>query len=212
MAQWRSAADRVHGTPAELSLWLNNEQVEPTAEHVVDRYLQLLRPLGRRNDRGAVRVAAARPCGHRRVDSQHTAIRRLCGAQSGCRLGLEALAGATFRPVGAGLGECHRLPSVVTWAGDRERASAQEIVARAGGHAWLAPPTTLPELATLMSRARLCVAGDTGPLHLAAAVGTPCVGLFGPNQPALRRLRASASPCAGVFSDGHQPAATPGGQ
>ena len=35
-----------------------------------------------------------------------------------------------------------------------------------------------------MSRARLCVAGDTGPLHLAAAVGTPCVGLFGPNQPA----------------------------
>ena len=32
--------------------------------------------------------------------------------------------------------------------------------------------------------ARLMVSGDTGPLHLAAAVGTPLVGLFGPTSPA----------------------------
>ena len=36
-----------------------------------------------------------------------------------------------------------------------------------------------------MRRARLLVGSDTGPLHLAAAVGTPCVGLFGP-MPAER--------------------------
>ncbi len=48
---------------------------------------------------------------------------------------------------------------------------------------WLGPPvpaTTLQELAALARRARLFVSSDTGPLHLAAAVGTPCVGLFGP--------------------------------
>jgi ADP-heptose:LPS heptosyltransferase len=36
----------------------------------------------------------------------------------------------------------------------------------------------------LVRRARLFVGGDTGPLHLAAAVGTPIVGIFGPTDPA----------------------------
>ncbi len=39
---------------------------------------------------------------------------------------------------------------------------------------------TLSQLAALARRARLFVGSDTGPLHLAAAVGTPCVGLYGP--------------------------------
>ena len=47
----------------------------------------------------------------------------------------------------------------------------------------MAPATSLPELATLMRKAKLCVAADTGPLHLAAAVETPCVGLYGPTRP-----------------------------
>jgi ADP-heptose:LPS heptosyltransferase len=69
---------------------------------------------------------------------------------------------------------------VVVWAGDQERAWAEEIVASAAGHAVLAPSTTLTHLAALARRARLFVGSDTGPLHLAAAVGTPCVGLYGP--------------------------------
>lgn len=40
------------------------------------------------------------------------------------------------------------------------------------------------ELAALARRARLVVGGDTGPLHLAAALGTPVVALFGPTDPA----------------------------
>ncbi len=47
----------------------------------------------------------------------------------------------------------------------------------------LAPPTTLPELAAVLRRARIFVGSDTGPLHIAAAVGTPCVGLFGTTRP-----------------------------
>ena len=47
----------------------------------------------------------------------------------------------------------------------------------------LAPATTLPELAALLRRARLVVASDTGPLHLAVAVGTLSVALHGTTRP-----------------------------
>jgi heptosyltransferase I len=44
----------------------------------------------------------------------------------------------------------------------------------------LAPPTDLYELIATLRRASLVVAADTGPLHLAAALGTPCLGIYGP--------------------------------
>jgi heptosyltransferase-1 len=43
--------------------------------------------------------------------------------------------------------------------------------------------TSLLELAALLRRARLFVGGDTGPMHIAAAVGCPVVALFGPADP-----------------------------
>jgi ADP-heptose:LPS heptosyltransferase len=46
--------------------------------------------------------------------------------------------------------------------------------------------TTLPELAAVLDRADVVVAGNTGPAHLAAAVGTPVVSLFAPTVPASR--------------------------
>jgi ADP-heptose:LPS heptosyltransferase len=58
---------------------------------------------------------------------------------------------------------------------------AREIAADAS--VALAPPTDLRELAFLLSRAAVVVAGDTGPLHLAAAFETPTVGLYGPTDP-----------------------------
>ncbi len=45
--------------------------------------------------------------------------------------------------------------------------------------------TTLKELAALLSDAALFVGGDTGPLHIAVAVGIPIVSLYGPTRPAL---------------------------
>ncbi len=45
-------------------------------------------------------------------------------------------------------------------------------------------PTTLVQFIALARRAQLFIGGDTGPLHLAAAVGTPIVGLYGPTDPA----------------------------
>ena len=59
----------------------------------------------------------------------------------------------------------------------------EEELARATG-ARLAPRTDLRELAQLLRDARLVVGGDTGPLHLAAALGTRVIGLYGPTNPA----------------------------
>jgi ADP-heptose:LPS heptosyltransferase len=39
---------------------------------------------------------------------------------------------------------------------------------------------TLPELASVLANANLFIGGSTGPLHIAAAVGTPVIGLYGP--------------------------------
>lgn len=74
-------------------------------------------------------------------------------------------------------------PSVVTWAGEEERLMAKEIVENSAGAAILAPATTLGELAALYQRAELFIGCDTGPLHIAAASGTRCVGLYGPTLP-----------------------------
>ncbi|MGA2908016.1 MAG: glycosyltransferase family 9 protein [Terracidiphilus sp.] len=42
---------------------------------------------------------------------------------------------------------------------------------------------TLPQLIALSRRIALCIGGDTGPLHLASALGRPVVGIYGPTDP-----------------------------
>ena len=49
----------------------------------------------------------------------------------------------------------------------------------------LAGKLTLDELVALLARSDLLVANDTGPVHLASALGVPVLGLYGPNTPAL---------------------------
>ena len=85
-----------------------------------------------------------------------------------------------FARVARYLGEAYRMPSLVVWAGDQEQQWARQIVEHSGGHGILAPATTLTQLAAVMRRALFFLGGDTGPLHLAHAVNTPCVALFGP--------------------------------
>jgi len=71
---------------------------------------------------------------------------------------------------------------VVPGIGDEERAGricnmAQHALAVAEGLDIIA-------LAALAERAKVVVGGDTGPVHLAAALGTPTVGIYGPTAPA----------------------------
>jgi ADP-heptose:LPS heptosyltransferase len=45
--------------------------------------------------------------------------------------------------------------------------------------------TTLTQLAAMLTHCRLFIGGDSGPLHLAEAVGVPTLCIFGPTDPAL---------------------------
>ena len=87
-----------------------------------------------------------------------------------------------FGAVAATLAAEQGLRSVVLW-GPGEEALASEVVAHAQGAAEAAPPTGLSDLVALAHGARVMISGDTGPLHVAAAVGTPTVSLFGPTRP-----------------------------
>jgi lipopolysaccharide heptosyltransferase I len=69
--------------------------------------------------------------------------------------------------------------SLVLW-GPGEEDVASLVVGASRGAAELAPRTSLVDLFAIARGARLMVSGDTGPLHIAAAVGTPVVALFGP--------------------------------
>ena len=90
-----------------------------------------------------------------------------------------------FAATARGVRRLHGQPAIVVWGGDAERLAAERIVADAAGDAIMAPPTGLQDLGELCRLAAVFISSDTGPLHLAAAVGTPCVGLFGP-VPAAR--------------------------
>ncbi len=60
----------------------------------------------------------------------------------------------------------------------------EELLKRASGKMEYSIPS-LGELPAILSRARLVVGNDTGPIHIAAAVGTKVLPIFGPTDPKL---------------------------
>ncbi len=89
---------------------------------------------------------------------------------------------ARYGGVARHLGREHGMPTVALWGTPDERPLAERIVETSARNAHLAPPTTMRELAALCRRAALFVGSDTGPLHLAVAVGTPAISLHGPSR------------------------------
>ncbi|HSC28409.1 MAG TPA: glycosyltransferase family 9 protein [Vicinamibacterales bacterium] len=87
-----------------------------------------------------------------------------------------------FGEVAAFLREIRGLPSLVLW-GPGEQELAWQVVEASSDAARVAPATTIGDLAELSRLAALVVSGDTGPLQIAAAVGTPAVAIFGPTNP-----------------------------
>ena len=77
----------------------------------------------------------------------------------------------------------HGLRAVVIH-GPGEESLAAEVCRAANPAAPIAMRTTIEELMGLLAHARCMVAADSGPLHLAAALGAPVVGLYGPTDPA----------------------------
>ncbi|MEU3294863.1 glycosyltransferase family 9 protein [Streptomyces longwoodensis] len=92
---------------------------------------------------------------------------------------------------------------VVVTGGPGERALTRRVAGNDGVD--LGGRTGAPELAGVLARADAVVTGNTGPAHLAAAVGTPVVSLFAPVVPA-ERWRPYGVPCV-LLGDQHAPCA-----
>jgi lipopolysaccharide heptosyltransferase I len=189
----------------ELSALFTTRRVTPpaSARHVVDQYLALLSPLGVREPvlefnlpwdadaesrmdaffhrsglKAGGRVVALNP-GAGRPDKRWPAER------------FAALASRIVDEAGAAV--------VIVWGPGEEPLARAIVGSLAGTPAALAPRTGLVELVAVLRRVSVVVSGDTGPIHVAAALGTPCVGLYGPtsaerNGPYGRRHRTLAAP------------------
>ncbi len=71
---------------------------------------------------------------------------------------------------------------LILWGpGDEE--DADYIVSELKEKGILAPPTTIPAMAALMKKCKAIISNDSGPMHIAAALNVPTIGLFGATDP-----------------------------
>jgi lipopolysaccharide heptosyltransferase I len=180
-----------------------NRRVRPpaAARHVVEQYLALLTALGVTERRLEFRLPTAPAVEARMEEWLATAglkpHRRLVVLNPGAGRADKRWPVEHFAALARGVVHEAEAHVLVTW-GPGEEGTARAIVESAAA-AVLAPPTDLDALLALLRRASVVVAADTGPLHLAAGLGTPCVGLYGPtsaerNGPYGLGHRALASP------------------
>jgi heptosyltransferase I len=156
------------------------QRVAVTAAHVVEQGCELLgAALGERLQPARVRLPVSEAA-ERWADEA-------VGQESFCLIAPAAGWGAKVWPaerygaVAAALARAGLL-TVVSAASSGEVA-AERVVAASAGHA-RAVPCSVGQLIALVRRARVVIAGDTGPLHLAAALERPVVAIYGPTDPA----------------------------
>ena len=154
-----------------------------TATHVIRKNLRLLRPLGIIDDTVRFPLADVRSSALTQLQDALGGSVPFALINPGAAWPNKRWPAAKFGEVAAFLREVRGLPTFVLW-GPGEEPLARAVVDASSGAARLAPATQLPDLLALARAASLMVSGDTGPLHVATAAGTPTVGVFGPTDPA----------------------------
>lgn len=186
------------GTAREGSAWVLDERVPCDLNlHAVDRYLTAARYLGAGVD-GVSFVLGLTPQDQQRAD-------RLLWGMGRRLVALNPLTRWPSKRWG-GFGRLCRLLVADGWRVvlvGADRRALEPLEGR--GVLNLGGATGLRELACVLRRCRLLVSVDSGPMHLAAAVGTPVVALFGPTAPwrtgpygeghRVLRRELSCSPC-----------------
>jgi lipopolysaccharide heptosyltransferase II len=71
---------------------------------------------------------------------------------------------------------------LVLW-GPGDESDAEFIKSNLNEHCLLAPKSTLPQMSAMISKCKLVIANDSGPMHISAALGVPTLGFFGPTNP-----------------------------
>jgi heptosyltransferase I len=167
------------------SAFLINEPVAAPAAHAVDRNLEIAAPLvgaaaGPADFGGGKLFAgAALPEGLAATLPERFALLHP-GAGWGNKIYPPARWGEVARRLAAIEGG--GLPLLVATAPGEEGLAAA-VAAASGGAAVAVDAPDLPTLAALTRRAHLFLGGDSGPTHLAHALGTPVLMLMGPTAP-----------------------------
>jgi ADP-heptose:LPS heptosyltransferase len=184
------------------SRFFYTEVVKPRRVHVIDQQMELLRPLGIEPDWDRLAAIEAPPAARDAVEVRLGGARDFILINPGGSWATKRWAPERFGEVARMLmNDGHEV--VVTW-GPGEEADARAIRQVAGPGLRMVE-STLTELVALCERARLFVGVDTGPMHFAAAVGTPVVAVFGPTssdrngpfrrEDAVVELRMMCRPC-----------------
>jgi ADP-heptose:LPS heptosyltransferase len=100
---------------------------------------------------------------------------------------------ATFLAVAEELSDRHGLVPVFVGGRAARECERARVAASATGGVDLAGRTDLSVLAAVLERASVFVGNDSGPMHLAAALGTPTLGIFGSTSPAWTAPRGKAA-------------------
>lgn len=160
------------------AVWIS-EPVVPRGIHAVDRMLSLLDALGlppEPADFGPEKLFREEPEAVQGISDPYVLLHPGAG-----------WANKRYPP--AWWGRAARLlrerTGIPTWIATArgEEDLAAEVERESGGAARAVPALDLPTLAALIRRARLMMGGDTGPTHMAQALGTPVLMLMGPTDP-----------------------------
>lgn len=154
--------------------------LEDVRKHAVDRYLEALAPLGIRDAPRTVRLAASaadeqainRILTKKKADSAGTPL--LVGMFPGAGHSSRRWPLARFAELADYFQRNDKLRTVI-FIGPEEQASAREMRAAFGSSVIFLENLTLPQLAAALARLSVFISNDTGPVHIAAAVGTPTV-------------------------------------
>jgi heptosyltransferase I len=176
--------------------------------HVIDKNLSLLALVGvtTRERRFPLRVPETPvvPCTRQMLGGKGSPV-PFAAINPGAAWPNKRWPAERFGALAARMHDRFGLRSAVLWGPD-EATLAAAVVRASRGAAQMAPQTTMVEMLALAGAARLVVSGDTGPLHLASAAGTPVVGLYGPTPPGRNgpwdprdRVVSSHDACTCVF-------------
>jgi len=185
LARWSGApivwgATQTREAPA--SLWYTRKAIARGA-HVIEQNLSLVESiLGEKLKTEQVEFPRSGPAEHaihQRLGEM--GIRDFAILNPGAGWGAKRWPAERYGEVALQLGACG-VRSIVNF-GPGEEQLARAVEAGSGGSA-RGLQCSISELVALTRRARLFIGGDTGPLHLAAALGIPAVGIYGPTDPA----------------------------
>jgi lipopolysaccharide heptosyltransferase I len=177
-APLRIGARRSDRREPASALWINRATPVAAAAHAVERGLALLEATGLAGAAADFSPEALR-CGE-----EHATGAPQIYIHPGAAWGNKRYPPAQWGRVARLLRERAGVPIRVGSAPGEEHLADAVVAASAGSASRLDLPT-LPHLAGALRDAVLVLAGDTGPLHLARALGRPVVGVYGPTDPAL---------------------------